>query len=101
MTKSPFKGNGESANEVLGLEHTDVCGPMSTQARGGYDYFITFTDNKSRVGYVYMMRHKSEAFEKFKEFILEVEKQTGKSIKILQSDRGGEYLNSDFLDYLK
>ena len=32
MTKSPFKGNGERATEVLGLVHTDVCGPMSTQA---------------------------------------------------------------------
>ena len=101
MTKSPFKGKGERATEVLGLVHTDVCGPMSTQARGGYVYFITFTDDRSRFGYVYLMRHKSEAFEKFKEFRFEVEKQTGKSIKVLRSDRGGEYLNSEFLDHLK
>jgi transposase InsO family protein len=30
-----------------------------------------------------------------------VEKQTGKSIKILRSDRGDEYLSSEFLDHLK
>ena len=47
------------------------------------------------------MRHKSEAFEKFKKFRLEVEKQTRKFIKILQSDRGGKYLSQKFLDYLK
>ncbi len=34
--------------DLLGLIHSDVCGPMSTQARGGYDYFVTFTDDKSR-----------------------------------------------------
>ena len=66
---------------MLGLVHTDVCRPMSTQARGGYVYFITFTDDRSHFGYVYLMRHKSEAFEKFKEFRFEVEKQTEKASK--------------------
>ena len=67
----------------------------------GYEYFITFTDDKSRYGYVFLMRHKSEAFEKFKEFRHEVEKQTGNSIKTLRSDRGREYLSNEFQDYLK
>ena len=62
---------------------------------------ITFTDDMSRYGYVFLMKHKSEAFEKFKEFRHEVKKQTEKSIKVLRSDRGGEYLSWEFLDYLK
>ncbi|KAL0291285.1 UNVERIFIED_CONTAM: hypothetical protein Sangu_2537800 [Sesamum angustifolium] len=77
-----------------------VCGPLNTQARGGFSYFITFTDDHSRYGYVYLMRYKFEAFVRFKEFRLEVENQTGR-IKILRSDRGGEYLSSEFIDYLK
>ncbi|KAK8621230.1 hypothetical protein V6N13_067671 [Hibiscus sabdariffa] len=68
MTKAPFSGKGERASDLLGLIHSDVCGPMNTQARGGYQYFITFTDDFSRYGYIYLMRHKSEALEKFKEF---------------------------------
>ena len=52
-------------------------------------------------GYVYLMRHKSEAFKKFKEFRHEIEKQTSKNIKILRSDCGGEYLSNEFLEYLK
>ena len=47
------------------------------------------------------MRCKSEAFEKFKEFRNEVEKQLGRSIKALRPDRGGEYLSQTFLDYLR
>jgi transposase InsO family protein len=101
MTKTPFTGHGERATQLLELVHTDVCGPMATQARGGYSYFITFTDDLSRFGYVYLMKYKSEAFDKFKEYRAEVEKQTGKSIKTLRSDRGGEYLSREFLDYLK
>ncbi|KAL4318741.1 hypothetical protein GQ457_18G009140 [Hibiscus cannabinus] len=52
-------------------------------------------------GYIYLMRHKSEALEKFKEFKNEVQNQHGKSIKALRSDRGGEYLNQDFDELLK
>ena len=47
------------------------------------------------------MRHKSESFEMFKRYRNEVEKQTGKSIKTLRSDRGGEYLTGAFLTYLE
>ena len=68
MTKLPFKGKGEQANGLLDLIHTDVCGPMSVYARGGFVYFITFIDDHSRHGYLYLMRYKSEAFERFKEF---------------------------------
>ncbi|KAL2251781.1 UNVERIFIED_CONTAM: Copia protein [Sesamum indicum] len=74
---------------------------MNTPARRGYSNFITFTDDHSRYGYVYLIRYKSEAFGRFKEFILKVENQTGCKIKILQSDRGGEYLTGEFMDYLK
>ena len=68
MTKSPFTGKDERASELLGLIHFDVCGPMSSSARGGYFYFITFTDDLSRYGYVYLMKDKLESFEIFKLF---------------------------------
>ena len=62
MTKSPFTEKGERATEHLDLVHIDVCGPMSTSARGRYFYFINFTDDLSRYGYVYLMKHKSDSF---------------------------------------
>ena len=101
MTKAPFKKKGERANDLLGLVHSDVCGPLSTNARGGYSYFVTFTDDFSRYGYVFLMRHKSETFDKFKEFKNEVENQLNKKIKVLRSDRGGEYLSTEFTSYLR
>jgi transposase InsO family protein len=101
MTKVPFSKKGERTSDLLTLIHIDVCGPMSTCTRNGDRYFITFTDDYSRYGYVYLMRHKSESFEKFKEFKTEVENQLNKSIKVLRSDRGGEYLSYEFIMYLK
>ena len=101
MTKSPFAKSCERVSKLLELIHSDVCGPMSTTARGGYQYFVTFTDDLSRYGYIYLMKHKSETFEKFKEFQSEVENQLGKTIKLLRSDRGGEYMSQEFDDHLK
>ena len=63
----------ERATDLLETIHTGVCGPMNIEARGGYRYFLTFTDDLSGYGYVYSMKHKSETFEKFKEFQSEVE----------------------------
>ena len=97
MTKTPFAKSCERASDLLELVHSDVCGPMSTTARGGYEYFITFTDDLSRYGYVYLMKHKSEAFEKFKEFQSEVHNQLSKKIKFLRSDRGGEYMSHELM----
>jgi transposase InsO family protein len=101
MTKTPFCGIMERATDLLEIIHTDVCGPMSILMRGGYRYFLTFTDNLIRYGYVYLMKHKSEMFEKFKEFQNKVENHHNRKIKYLRSDRGGEYLSYDFLMHLK
>ena len=55
------------------------------------EYLITFTDDYSRYGHIYLIKHKSDAIEKFKEYKLEVEKQLGRFIKSLNNDRGGEH----------
>ena len=86
---------------MLEIIHTDVCGPMSVDARGGYRYFLTFIDDLSRYEYIYLMKHKSETFEKFKEFRSEVENHRNRKIKFLRFDRGGEYLSYEFGLHLK
>ena len=96
MTKMPFSGTMERATDLLEIIHTDVCGPMNIEARGEYRYFLTFTDDLSRYEYIYLMKHKSETFEKFKEFQSEVENHRDKKIKFLWSDRREEYLSYEF-----
>ena len=91
----------ERANNLFEIIHTDVNSPMSVEVRDGYRYFLTFTDDLSRYGYIYLIKHKSETFEKFKEFQIEVENHHNKKIKFLRSDRGGEYLSYEFDLHLK
>ncbi|GJW07825.1 putative RNA-directed DNA polymerase [Tanacetum coccineum] len=101
MTKKPFPHSNERAKDLLGIIHTDVCGPLRHVSRQGASYFITFTDDYSRYGYVYLLKHKHEVFEAFKVFKNEVENQLGKTIKAIRSYRGGEYNSQEFKDYLK
>ena len=74
MTKSSFKKKSERASDILGLVHSDVYRPMNISTRGGYYCFITFIDDLSRYGYVYLMKHKSKSFEIFKRFHSQVKK---------------------------
>ncbi|GJZ18334.1 retrotransposon protein, putative, ty1-copia subclass [Tanacetum coccineum] len=101
MARKPYSHKVERAKDLLGLIHTDVCGPFKIMSRQGAYYFVTFTDDFSRYGYVYLLKHKHEVFETFKVFQKEVENQLGKTIKSLRSDRGGEYMSQEFLDHLK
>nr|GEY00559.1 hypothetical protein [Tanacetum cinerariifolium] len=52
MARKPFTHAGERANDLLGLIHGDVCGPFRTTSRKGANYYVTFTNNFSRYGYV-------------------------------------------------
>ena len=96
MTKTPFYETIERATDLLEIIHIDVCSPMSVEARGGYHYFLTLTADLSMYGYIYLMKHKSETFEKFKEIQSEVENHRNKKIKFLRSDRRSEYLSYGF-----
>ena len=79
------------ATKSLQLIHTDTCGSFPTATRNGHQYFITFTNDYSRYGYIYLIRDKSESLDTFKIFKAEVENQINKKIKGVRSDRGGEF----------
>nr|GFA21662.1 hypothetical protein [Tanacetum cinerariifolium] len=101
MARKPYTYQVERAKDLLRLIHIDVCGLFKIMSRQGASYFVTFTDDFSRYGYVYLLKHKHAVFETFKVFQNEVENQLGKTIKSLRSDRGGEYMSQEFLDRLK
>ncbi|CEG39783.1 FOG: Transposon-encoded proteins with TYA, reverse transcriptase, integrase domains in various combinations [Plasmopara halstedii] len=72
----------------------DVCGPMQTATFGGMRYFVTFIDENSHFIMVYLLRNKSEVAGKFASFVAYAETQTGKVLKALCCDNGGEYSSS-------
>lgn len=50
---------------------------------------------------MFILAHKNEALQVFKDWQLMIENQTGKKIKRLRTDNGLEYLDKEFIDLCK
>lgn len=86
MTKKSYQSVNRTSS-ILELIHTDICELNGILTRGGNRYFITFIDDHSRYMYIYLMKHKYEAFDMFKVYKNEFENHLSKKIKTLRSDR--------------
>ena len=78
------------------LVHADLCGPMQTKTAGGNLYFFLLTHDYTRYSWVYFLQSKDQMLECFKSFKILVEKQYGHSLKVLRTDRDGEFTSKDF-----
>nr|GEU87948.1 zinc finger, CCHC-type [Tanacetum cinerariifolium] len=90
ITRQPFKGVNQES-KVLDLVHSDLCDFYANHSLGHNKYVIIFIDDASRYCYVYLLHAKHEALDKFKIHKQEVELQRQDLIKVLHTDRGGEY----------
>lgn len=110
-TRAPIpQQGGARAENVLDLVHTDVCGPFPEESLGGSKYFVSFVDDHSRFAWIFPIQSKSDVFAKFKAWLVMVENQhdtklkilrPGKTLKVLQSDNGGEYISSRMMRFLE
>ena len=89
-TKHKKKGATRS-KELLEIIHTDICGPFDVPYFSGEKYFITFIDDFSHYGYLYLLHEKSQAVDVLETYITEVKRQLDRKVKIIRFDRGGEF----------
>ena len=96
-----FPSGATRAKGILELIHSDVFGPVPVPSLGGAIYYVSFIDDFSRNTSLYFLKKKSEVFSKFKEYKALVENQTGKKIKVLRIDNGGELCEKEFEKFYK
>lgn len=94
--KMPKTTDSSKATEPLEIVHTDLCGPMSVESLGGAKYFMAITDDWSRFTVTYFLHLKSEAFDKFVEYISYAQRATGRQLRTLRTDNGGEFCSNSF-----
>ena len=92
---------GDCASVFWGEIHTDLWGPAPVETLRGRCYYVTFTDDKTRLTHLHFLRHKSDTFGAYKAFEAWCHVHQNSPIKILHSDRGGEYLSTDFVQHLR
>jgi hypothetical protein len=97
LTHTQLKSkNFPSTKTPLKLVHMDLCGPSRKEGIRKENYFMLIIDDYSRLTWVVLLKEKSEAIEKLKVFKALTENQIGKILKVVRSDRGGEFSSWNF-----
>ena len=99
----PRKSQEYRATEPLELVHTDIAGPFKPKAvgGGGGQYNLVVIDDFSRKSWTIPLRKKSDTKVALKQWIAVNENQSGKKVKKLRSDNGGEYVDGELETWLK
>ncbi|BBN69747.1 hypothetical protein Prudu_1152S000100 [Prunus dulcis] len=64
-------------------------------------WFVTFIDDCTHMTWVYLLIHKSDVTSTIREFHAMITTQFQASIKVFQSDNGGEYLNNVLAQFFR
>lgn len=100
QTRRPFPSQSNyRAKTSLELVHIDLCGPITPPTAGGNKFFLLLVDDFTRMMWIYLLKSKDEALKMVKKFKLQVEKGTEKRVKMLRSDRGGEFCSRLFEEF--
>lgn len=81
---------------LLHVVHSDVCEPFEIPSLRGNRYVTSFVDEYNRMMWLYLIKAKNEVFNIFQRFKAMAERQSGRIIKILRTDGGGEHTSSEF-----
>lgn len=99
--KNLFPSSDNKAKGILGIIHSDVCGPMSVGSISRYVYYVSFIDDYSHKTWVYFLKYKDTMFSKLKEFKAFIENHSEKKINTLRSNNRGEFTSGEFNDLCK
>jgi hypothetical protein len=86
----PYSRSSSESSVPLELVFSDVWGP-AIDSVGRKNYYVSFIDDFSKFTWIYLIKYKSEVFQKFKEFQNLVERHFDRKIISMQTDWGGEY----------
>jgi len=91
-----FSTGKHQSKHPLDYIHSDLWGPAKVSTHGGNFYFLSIIDDFSRKVWIYLLKHKSQAFAKFREWRTLLEKQLDRKVKTLRTDNGLEFCSEEF-----
>lgn len=74
--------------------HVDLWGLYSTSTFDGNKYFLTIVDDFSRMTWIFLLKHKYDVSMSIQLFLRFVKNQFAKTIKVIRTDNGTEFVNS-------
>jgi transposase InsO family protein len=74
---------------------------MPEKSFSGKRYMMTIWDEATSFLWSYPIERKSDAYEVYVQWQAQVERESGKKVKTLRTDNGGEYTSNTFKTYLR
>ena len=99
-TPSSFPNRADQGEQIGQLVHSDVCGPISVPAVGGFVYFVTIKDDFSGYCVIHFIKQKYEVMALFQQYVQRIKVEIGNPVVTLRSDNGGEYIGKIFESWL-
>ncbi|GJV75037.1 zinc finger, CCHC-type containing protein [Tanacetum coccineum] len=101
-SRAPFPKKAKArSTSPLDLVYGDLCGPITPPTPSGKKYIFLLVDDYSRYMWAYFLSTKDQAFDTFKEFKKSTENELRTTLKMLRTDRGGEFTSNEFTQYCK
>ena len=97
--KTTFHEKDSRATTILERIHTNMCGPFLVASTANYRFYVIFVDEFSHKCWIFFMQKKRETYSKLCDFKALVEKESGKKVKALRSDNGGEFISGEFEEF--
>lgn len=83
-----------TSKDLFDLVHADLWGPYRFKTNGGYNYFLTLVEDKSRTTWIYLLSDKSTVTNLLIELITLIQTQFHVTLKALRTDNGTEFVNA-------
>uniref|UniRef100_T1IW29 Integrase catalytic domain-containing protein n=1 Tax=Strigamia maritima TaxID=126957 RepID=T1IW29_STRMM len=100
-TRAGFKSESLLvASEPLELLHMDLWGPCPVPSLGEARYLFCIVDDATRYTWIHPLRSKDQVLETYKRFHMRVERMSGKKVKAIRTDRGGEFTSGNAIPYV-
>ena len=93
--RASFPSSMNRTSSPFALVHSDVWRHSPISTTSGIKLFFTFIDDCIRMTWVYLLKHKSDVSMIIRSFSQMLATQYSSVIKVLHTDNGGEYVNSD------
>ena len=100
LKRKPFPAQAKRrADGLLDLVHGDLYGPISPVTPGGKTFFLLLIDDHSRYMWLFLLTNKGEALAAVQQFQARVEVETGRRLRVLRTDNGGEFTSVTFVEH--
>nr|GEZ75268.1 zinc finger, CCHC-type [Tanacetum cinerariifolium] len=101
-SRTPFLNQAKfRSKNPLDLVYRDLYGPISPATYSGKKFIFLLVDDCTRFMWAYFLTSKDQTFSTFKEFRQRIEMEMRMKLRMLRTDRGGEFTSNEFTKYCK